>query len=65
MFQKNSAKMGDLIYLSKPLGTGYLLAAYFNNSEMLSSNDFEKILNNLKREIFLLLIVREIWVLKV
>ena len=46
---KNSAKMGDLIYLSKPLGTGYLLAAYFNNSEMLSSNDFEKILNNLKK----------------
>ena len=46
---KNSAKVGDLIYLSKPLGTGYLLAAYFNNSEMLSGNDFEKILNNLKK----------------
>ena len=44
--------MGDLIYLSKPLGTGYLLAAYFNNSDMLSSNDFEKILNNLKKENF-------------
>ena len=41
--------MGDLIYLSKPLGTGYLLAAYFNNSKILSSSDFEKILNNLKR----------------
>ncbi len=46
---KNSAKVDDLIYLSKPLGTGYLLAAYFNNSEMLSSNDFEKIINNLKK----------------
>ncbi len=46
---KNSAKAGDLIYLSKPLGTGYLLAAYFNNSDMLSSNDFEKIINNLKK----------------
>ena len=46
---KNSAKVGDLIYLSKPLGTGYLLAAYFNNSEMLSGYDFEKILNNLKK----------------
>ena len=45
---KNSAKEGDLIYLSKPLGTGYLLAAYFKNSEMLSSNDFEKIIKNLK-----------------
>ncbi len=49
---KNSAKVGDLIYLSKPLGTGYLLAAYFNNSDMLSGNDFEKILNNLKKENF-------------
>ena len=45
---KNSAREGDLIYLSKPLGTGYLLAAYFKNSEMLSSNDFEKIIKNLK-----------------
>ncbi len=45
---KNSAKDGDLIYLSKPLGTGYLLAAYFNNSEMLSSDDFKKIIKNLK-----------------
>ncbi len=46
---KNSAKVGDLIYLSKPLGTGYLLAAYFNNSDMISGNDFEKILNYLKK----------------
>ena len=45
---KNLAKDGDLIYLSKPLGTGYLLAAYFNNSEMLSSDDFKKIMENLK-----------------
>ena len=47
---KDSAKKGDLIYLSKPLGTGYLIAAYFNNSEILSGCDFEKILNNLKKE---------------
>ncbi len=46
---KNSAREGDLIYLSKPLGTGYLLAAYFNNSEMLSSNDFEKIIKSLMK----------------
>ena len=45
---KNSAREGDLIYLSKPLGTGYLLAAYFNNSKMISSNDFENIVKNLK-----------------
>ena len=45
---KNSAKAGDLIYLSKPLGTGYLLAAYFDNTEMLSSDDFKKIIKNLK-----------------
>ena len=49
---KNSAKTGDLIYLSRPLGTGYLIAAYFNNSEMLSGSDFEEILNNLKKENF-------------
>ena len=49
---KNCAKVGDLIYLSKPLGTGYLLAAYFNNSDMLSVNDFKKILDNLKKENF-------------
>ena len=51
-FSKNSAKVGDLIYLSKPLGTGYLLAAYFSNTEMLSGDDFEKILDNLKKENF-------------
>ncbi len=49
---KDSAKNGDLIYLSKPLGTGYLIAAYFNNSAMLSGSDFEEILNNLKKENF-------------
>ena len=51
---KNSAKKGDLIYLSKPLGTGYLIAAYFNNSEMLSIGDFKKILNNLNLETFVI-----------
>ncbi len=46
---KNYASEGDLIYLSKPLGTGYLLSAYFKNTEFLSSNDFENIVSNLKR----------------
>ena len=46
---KNSAEENDLIYLSKPLGVGYLLAAYFNNSEMLSSDDFKNIIDNLKK----------------
>jgi len=40
---------GNLIYLSKPLGTGYLLAAYFQNSKLLSINDFEKLLTYLKK----------------
>ena len=45
---KSLAAEGDLIYLSKPLGTGYLLAAYFQNSELLSVADFEKLLSYLK-----------------
>ena len=40
---------GNLIYLSKPLGTGYLLAAYFQNSKLLSISDFEKLLTYLKK----------------
>ena len=40
---------GNLIYLSKPLGTGYLLAAYFQNSKLLSISDFEKLLIYLKK----------------
>ena len=40
---------GNLIYLSKPLGTGYLLAAYFQNSKLFSISDFEKLLNYLKK----------------
>ena len=47
---KNSANEGDLIYLSKPLGTGYLLAAYFDNTNMISSYDFENIINYMKRK---------------
>ena len=46
--KKNLAVEGNLIYLSKPLGTGYLLAAYFQNSQLLSASDFEKLLNHLK-----------------
>jgi selenide,water dikinase len=46
--KKNLAVEGNLIYLSKPLGTGYLLAAYFQNSQLLSASDFEILLNHLK-----------------
>ena len=45
---KYLANKGNLIYLSKPLGTGYLLAAYFQNSKLLSISDFEKLLKYLK-----------------
>ena len=46
--KKYLASEGNLIYLSKPLGTGYLLAAYFQNSQLLSISDFEKLLRYLK-----------------
>jgi selenide,water dikinase len=45
---KNYAQESDLIYLSKPLGTGYLLAAYFNNTDLLTSDDFQYLINCLK-----------------
>ena len=47
--KKYLANEGNLIYLSKPLGTGYLLAAYFQNSKLLSISDFEKLLRYLKK----------------
>ena len=47
--KKYLANKGNLIYLSKPLGTGYLLAAYFQNSKLLSISDFEKLLRYLKK----------------
>ena len=46
---KSQAQENELIYLSKPLGTGYLLAAYFNNSELLSSFDFQKLMKWMKK----------------
>ena len=46
---KSQAQENELIYLSKPLGTGYLLAAYFNNSELLSSFDFQKLMTWMKK----------------
>ena len=45
---KNQAQESDLIYLSKPLGTGYLLAAYFKNTDLLTSDDFQYLINCLK-----------------
>lgn len=45
---KNSAKKDDLIYLTKPLGTGYLLAAYYRNTNLISSDDLSNLLNYLK-----------------
>ena len=45
---KNMAQENDLIYLSKPLGTGYLLAAYYLNSPLALSQDIERLFNFLK-----------------
>ena len=46
---KSSAKKNDLIYLSKPLGTGYLLSAYFKNSSLIDIQDFELLNKYLKK----------------
>ena len=46
---KSLANEGDLIYLSKPLGVGYLLSAYYKNSKLLSNLDFENLLKYLKK----------------
>lgn len=46
---KNFAKENNCIYLSKPLGTGYLLSAYFNNSDLLSGSDFQKLVGWMKK----------------
>lgn len=46
--KKSLAKENDLIYLSKPLGTGYLLAAYFKNSNLIKTDSFRKIIYYLK-----------------
>jgi selenide,water dikinase len=46
--KKTLAKENNLIYLSKPLGVGYLLAAYFKNSDLLDSEDFKKVLSSMK-----------------
>mgnify|MGYP001445883835 FL=1 len=45
---KDMAQENDLIYLSKPLGTGYLLAAYYLNSPLVLSQDIKKLFNFLK-----------------
>jgi selenide,water dikinase len=45
---KDMAQENDLIYLSKPLGTGYLLAAYNLNSPLVFSQDIQRIFNFLK-----------------
>lgn len=45
---KDQAKIGDQIYLTKPLGTGYLLASYFKNCDLLSSSDFQNLMIWLK-----------------
>ena len=46
--KKNLAKENNLIYLSKSLGVGYLLAAYFKNSNLLTAQDFNKVLSSMK-----------------
>ena len=45
---KYMAQENDLIYLSKPLGTGYLLAAYYLNSPLVLSEDIQRLFNFLK-----------------
>ena len=46
---KSLAKENDLIYLSKPLGTGYLLSAYFKNSSLINFQDFKLLTKYLKK----------------
>ena len=46
--KKTLARENNLIYLSKPLGVGYLMAAYFKNSHLLNSQDFNQLLSNMK-----------------
>ena len=46
--KKTLAKENNLLYLSKPLGVGYLLAAYFKNSDLLDSQDFNQVLSSMK-----------------
>ena len=46
--KKTLARENNLIYLSKPLGVGYLLAAYFKNSDLLNSQDFNEVLSSMK-----------------
>ena len=46
--KKTLARENNLIYLSKPLGVGYLLAAYFKNSDLLDSKDFNEVLTSMK-----------------
>jgi len=47
--KKSYAKKDDLIYLSKPLGSGYLLAAYNKNSHLINIKNFEELLIYLKK----------------
>ena len=44
---KNQAVEGDLIYLTKPLGIGFLMAAFNHNSINLTARVYEKIINNM------------------
>ena len=48
ILEKNMADEDDLIYLSKPLGTGYLLSAYFSNSPEITTTIFESLINWMK-----------------
>ena len=40
---KSHAEVDDLIYISKPLGTGYLMSANYKNCEFINSFDFENL----------------------
>ena len=44
---KNQAKENDLIYLTKPLGVGFLMSAFAHNSKGVSTSIYEKVVNNM------------------
>jgi selenide,water dikinase len=44
---KDQAKENDLIYLTKPLGVGFLMSAFVNNAKGVSTSIYEKVLDNM------------------
>ncbi|MDB9776906.1 selenide, water dikinase SelD [Alphaproteobacteria bacterium] len=44
---KDQARDNDLIYLTKPLGVGFLMSAFVNNAKGVTSHVYEKLLKNM------------------